>query len=146
MWPSGEVAAKFFGAYTHTLDVKGRLTLPARFRSHFTDRCYVTPSQFEDTCLVIWTEADFVAFVNRVTPQQWEVVPERRRLRRWAREAYELEIDRLGRVGLPNPLRQLARLDREALVQGAFGTVEIWNPQVWEIYEASDRDEGVHDA
>ena len=135
MWQTGEVKAKFFGGYTHTLALKGRLTLPARFRSSFTDHCYATPSQYGDPCIVIWTVDDFLTFVNSVPQENWTESMERRRLRDWGRQAFELEIDRLGRVGLPQPLRALVDLDREVLVNGAFGTIELWNPARWAIYQ-----------
>ncbi|WP_276939265.1 division/cell wall cluster transcriptional repressor MraZ [Ferrimicrobium acidiphilum] len=135
VWQTGEVKAKFFGGYTHSLDLKGRLTLPARFRSSFSDRCYATPSQYGDPCIVIWTVEDFATFVNAVPPLSWDESIERRRLRDWGRQAFELEIDRLGRVGLPQPLRTLVGLEREVLVNGAFGTIELWDPVRWAEYQ-----------
>jgi MraZ protein len=134
VWQTGEVKAKFFGGYTHTLDLKGRLTLPARFRSNFTDHCYATPSQYGDPCIVIWTVEDFLTFANAVPQENWGESVERLRLRDWGRQAFELEIDRLGRIGLPQPLRTLVDLEREVLVNGAFGTIEVWDPVRWNRY------------
>ncbi len=135
MWPTGQGTARFFGAYTHTLDAKGRLTLPSKFRTFFTDKAYLTGSQFGDECLVIWTEDDFSRYANQVSPEQWEPSSERRRLRRWAREAWDLEIDRMGRVVLPLVLRERVSLEHDVLVQGAFGTIELWNPETWRRYD-----------
>jgi MraZ protein len=135
MWPTGQGTARFFGAYTHTLDAKGRLTLPSKFRSHFTDKAYVTSSQYGDDCLVIWTEEDFLRYTNQVGPEQWGPAEERRRLRRWARGAGDLEIDRMGRVVLPLALRERVSLSHDVLVQGAFETIELWDPETWRRYD-----------
>ena len=138
MWHSSEVKAKFFGGYSHALDAKGRLTLPARFRTSFSDQCVITPSQFQDPCLVIWTVEDFNSFANAVPSESWQSEEERRVLRDWASSTYPLEIDRLGRIGLPQQLRSGANLERDVLVHGAFGTVELWDPRTWETYRSAD--------
>jgi MraZ protein len=138
MWQEGQVRAKFFGSYVHTLDPKGRLTLPAKYRNHFTDKAFITPSQFEDCCLVVWTVEDFEVFANQVPAETWADSSQRMRLRSWARSTFEVELDRLGRFAVPQQLRELAHLDREALVQGALGTIEIWDPQEWERYSRGE--------
>jgi MraZ protein len=140
VWQLGGASGRFFGAFTHALDAKGRLTLPARFRGAFGERCYLTPSQFEDPCLVLWRVEDFEAFVAGVRAEDWSDPVERRRLRSWARQAYELEIDRLGRLMLPQSHRDLAHLEHDVLVHGAFGTVELWDPATWDAYQAGSLD------
>ncbi len=135
VWPAVSGRAKFFGSYTHTLDQKGRLTLPAKFRTEFGERLFVTPSQFQDPCLVLWTVDDFTSFSNNVSPEQWQDPEERRRLRTWSGSTFEIEIDRLGRVGLPLALRETAALEREVLVHGNFGTIELWSPEGWVAYQ-----------
>lgn len=123
--------AKFFGGYEHSLDVKGRLTLPAKFRLLVGDKCFVTRSQFEDMCLVIWTQEDFFSFANSVQSQDLSNPALRRNMRVWASEAFEVEVDKSGRLALPQSLRRFASLDREVLVHGAIGTIELWSPSEW---------------
>lgn len=134
------VSAKFFGGFTHSLDAKGRLTLPARFRSFFAESCYVTPSQFQDPCLVIWTVEDYGRFCDSISEERWSRPEERPALRLWAARAFYCEIDRLGRIGVPATLRQEVGLDRDVLVHGAFGTIELWSPAVWEEYQRHARE------
>lgn len=131
MFQTQDMKAKFFGAYEHNLDTKGRLTLPAKFRSILSDKCFVTRSQFEDNCLVIWTQEDFYQFANIMQNQDLSDASLRWNMRVWASEAFDVEIDRTGRLALPSPLRRFANLDREVLVHGAIGTIELWDPPTW---------------
>jgi len=134
-----QAQAKFFGAYEHSLDVKGRLTLPAKFRAYLHDKCFVTRSQYEDPCLAIWTQEDFFAFANSYQSQDLSDPLLRFNMRVWASEAFELEIDKAGRFALPQSLRRFAELDREVLVHGALGIVELWSPDSWRNAQAGNR-------
>lgn len=131
MFQAQEMQAKFFGGYEHSLDVKGRLTLPSKFRADLGDKCFVTRSQFEDSCLVVWTESDFYNYANSFQSQDLSNPALRRNMRVWASEAFDLEVDKAGRLALPQPLRRFAGLEREVLVHGAIGTIELWNPDEW---------------
>ncbi|MGC8481140.1 MAG: division/cell wall cluster transcriptional repressor MraZ [Acidimicrobiales bacterium] len=137
LWSSQANEAKFFGAFEHSLDVKGRITLPVKFRGHFGDRCFLTRSQFGDPCVVVWTPDDFFGFANRINGEAWGDESSRRSIRTWAREAYEVELDRMGRMAIPAPLRALAELTKEVSVQGAVGTIELWSPVRWREYSDS---------
>lgn len=136
MWSSQEFEARFFGAFEHSLDVKGRITLPAKFRVHFIDRCFVAQSQFGDPCLAVWLPEDFFGFASNINNDQWADDATRRSLRSWAREAFECEIDKLGRFAIPANLRRYASLNKEVSVHGAVGTVELWDPVIWSRYQA----------
>ena len=138
MFQAQEMQAKFFGSYEHSLDVKGRLTLPAKFRNLLGEKCFITRSQFEDKCLVIWTQDDFYSFANSVQAQDFSNPMLRRNMRVWASEAFDIEIDKAGRLALPQPLRRFAQLEREVLVHGAIGTIELWSPELWEAMQGSD--------
>jgi MraZ protein len=129
---------RFFGAYAHTLDPKGRITLPARFRTFFEDRCFITPSQYGDPCLVIWTPQDYEAFTAKINPDSWDDAATRLRLRSWLKGTFEVEIDRTGRMPVPAPLRQSASLVKEVSVQGVLERIELWDPSVWESYSAQE--------
>lgn len=138
LWSAQALQAKFFGAFEHTLDAKGRITLPSRFRTHFGEKCFVTRSQYGDPCVVVWTPEDFFNFANQINSTAWEGSGSRRDLRTWAREAFETEIDRMGRTAIPQSLRTQSGLSREVLVQGAIGTIELWDPEVWSNYSRTD--------
>ncbi len=136
MIPVQEMQAKFFGAYEHALDVKGRLTLPVKFRNLLGDKCFVTRSQYEDPCLVIWTQSDFYSFANSLQSQDLSDLSFRLNMRVWASEAFDVEVDKAGRLALPQALRRFAELEREVLVHGAIGTIELWNPGNWAGFQA----------
>ncbi len=142
MWSDNAQKPRFFGAYAHSLDPKGRITLPARYRTCFSDRCFLTPSQFGDPCIVIWTPEDYEAFTGQISPSSWDDPSTRLRLRSWLRGTFEVEIDKSGRMPIPQPLRQVASLVRDVSVQGALERIELWDPTVWESYASTSGEAG----
>lgn len=134
-----QAQAKFFGAYEHSLDVKGRLTLPAKFRSYLGEKCFVTRSQYEDPCLAVWTQEDFYAYANSYQSQDLSDPSLRLNMRLWASEAFDIDIDKAGRLALPQPLRTFADLSKEVLVHGALGIIELWSPDTWRSAQARVR-------
>jgi MraZ protein len=123
------VAARFFGQYEHSLDVKGRVILPARFRSHFDTVVYASPHH--ERCLALWAPDGFERKSAEMEELQDRSADDRNMARFWASASAELELDRQGRVALPHFLREFARLDGQLLVVGAFDHIEIWNPAEW---------------
>jgi MraZ protein len=124
------VAARFFGRYEHSLDVKGRLILPARFRASFGPQAYV--SQYQDRCLAMWPPDEFEKQMTEMELLQDQGRAERNLARVWASGSAEVEIDRQGRVAIPLYLREFARLESAVLVIGALNRVELWSPPEWE--------------
>jgi MraZ protein len=124
------MAARFFGRYEHSLDVKGRVILPARFRSSFGPQAYV--SQYQDRCLALWTPDEFEKQMAERERLQDQGRTERNLARVWASGSAEVEIDRQGRVAIPAYLREFARLDGGVLVNGAINRIELWNPEEWQ--------------
>jgi transcriptional regulator MraZ len=131
------VATRFVGRYEHSLDGKGRMILPARFRSSFDALAVV--SKFNERCLAIWTpeafdrRAEDMALLMDGTPE------ERARARAWSMGSAEVDLDRQGRVALPQYLREFAGLpdNSTVLVHGALTHIELWNPQLWEAQGAA---------
>jgi MraZ protein len=123
------VAARFFGRYEHSLDVKGRVILPARFRASFGPSGYV--SQYQDRCLALWPPDEFQKQMAEMEALQDQGRAERNLARIWASGSAEVEIDRQGRVAIPSYLREFARLETGVLVIGALNRVEFWDPTGW---------------
>jgi MraZ protein len=123
------VAARFFGRYEHSLDVKGRVILPARFRGSFGPQAFL--SQYQDRCLALWTPDEFEKQMAEMERLQDEGRIQRNLARVWASGSAEVEIDRQGRVAIPAYLRDFARLDGGVLVNGAINRIELWNPDEW---------------
>lgn len=123
--------ARFFGRYEHSLDEKGRLILPAKFRPHFEHGGFI--SQYLDGCLALWTAEEFDKQMQQMESNQGMSRNDRNLARLWASGTQEVEVDkRSGRMAIPQYLRTSAGLERDVLVNGAINRVELWNPAVWE--------------
>ncbi len=119
---------RFFGRYEHSLDAKGRVILPARFRLQFGPQAFV--SQYQDGCLAVWTLEEFERQMAEQEQRQDFGRTERNLARVWASGSTEVDIDKQGRLAIPAYLREFARLEIESpiLVNGALDRVELWNP------------------
>ena len=123
----------FLGEYEHTLDDKSRLTLPARFREEFADGGVVTRGM--DGCLVVFTKEGWERFVGLRLEGLDPFSAEARQLNRFIFSgAADAEPDKQGRIALPGPLVQHARLTREVVVAGVRDHVEIWDRAAWRAH------------
>jgi len=131
--------AGFVGRFEHTLDAKGRVILPARFRSTFDQGGFLT--KHREGCLALWTPGEF--------QRQMQTMAERsaaggrsgrNRARVWASTSTEVEVDRQGRMAVPGYLREFAGLESDVLVHGAIDRVELWSPALWQERVAPDED------
>jgi MraZ protein len=119
----------FLGQYQHALDEKGRLTIPARFRELLDGGAYLT--QGLDQCLVVMTSASFAQTMANLSAMNM-ADPNARLLRRVIlSNAYPIEIDKAGRMLVPQQLREFAGLDGEAIVAGQGDYFEVWSPAAW---------------
>jgi len=121
----------FLGEFLHSLDPKGRLILPARFRD-LLSQAYVTSQM--DGCLALWTPAEFQARAEEMKERAKGSDVERSMARVFFAGAQEASPDRQGRIAIPANLRQYAGLELESqvVVTGAWDHVELWDVAVWE--------------
>ena len=123
--------ARFIGRYEHSLDAKGRVILPVKFRSEFEHGGFL--SQHTEGCLALWTPAEFDTQLETVKTRADAGSQEDRNLARvWASGSAEVEVDKSGRMPIPAYLRSFARLESDVLVIGAIDRIELWSPSVWE--------------
>ena len=116
----------FFGRFEHSLDVKGRVILPVKWRPHFEHGGYLT--SYKDRCLALWTPEEFQKQMQEMRELQDTSDTHRQLARLWAQGSQEVEIDRkTGRLPLPAYLRTFARLEGEVLINGAIDRIELWN-------------------
>nr|MDQ3643083.1 cell division/cell wall cluster transcriptional repressor MraZ [Actinomycetota bacterium] len=101
--------ARFFGRYEHSLDLKGRIILPAKFRSSFEHGGYLT--QYYDRCLALWTPEAFEVQMEARENAQDLSAEERNMARLWASGTSEVDVDKQGRIAIPQNLRGFARLE-----------------------------------
>ncbi|MGP8058293.1 MAG: division/cell wall cluster transcriptional repressor MraZ [Acidimicrobiales bacterium] len=121
--------AGFVGRYEHTLDTKGRVILPAKFRAPFEHGGFLTENR--ERCLALWTPSEFELQKASMQERAAGGRTGRNRARLWAANSSEVEIDRQGRMAIPSHLREFASLEGDVLVAGAIDRVELWNPSVW---------------
>jgi MraZ protein len=122
--------AGFVGRYEHSLDAKGRVILPAKFRAAFERGGYLTENQ--EGCLALWTPAEFERQMAAMQARAALGRRERNRARLWSSSSHEVELDRQGRMAIPAHLRAFASLVSDVLVHGAIDRVELWSPEAWE--------------
>jgi len=122
----------FTGEYRHTVDDKGRLAIPAKFRTQLEAGAFV--SRWIDGCLAIHTRSGWDALDARVAGLALTDAGARLFQRQIFGGALEAEIDRQGRVLLPAYLREEAGLGTEAIVVGVRDHAEIWAPKRWVDY------------
>ena len=118
--------ARFFGRYEHTLDDKGRLILPAKFRAPFERGGFL--SQNTDGCLALWTPDEFDAQMSAMQERATSERGDRNLVRLWASSSHEVEVDKQGRMAIPARLRNYGGLQGDVLVLGVIDRVELWDP------------------
>jgi len=122
--------ARFFGTYEHSLDNKGRVILPSKFRPPFEHGGYL--SEYLDGCLALWTPEAFERQMEEMQERASARRADRNMARFWASASQELEVDRQGRMVVPAKMREYAALEGDVTVVGAIDRVELWSPARWE--------------
>jgi MraZ protein len=124
----------FLGQYEHTIDEKGRTTIPVRYRALLEEGAYVTQG-FEQNLLVLPTSSfeKIYASVNQMSITD----PNARQLKRLIlSHADRVEFDRAGRILIPQFLRDAACLTDSVMVVGMGGYFELWAPDRWQVQNA----------
>jgi MraZ protein len=133
----------FRGRHEHTIDAKGRTSVPARYRDVLDaagERRVVVTSAL-DPCLVAYAPAEWNAFEDRLAklPQFDRAVQKLRRI--YVSGAVECEIDDVGRILIPPTLRDHARLKKDVLWAGAGRYAELWDKEEWQRHFETTDDE-----
>lgn len=125
----GELERMFLGQYQHSLDEKGRLTIPAAFRAMLIEGAYI--SQGFDRNLMVMSTSYFQKVYERLNTLNI-ADPNSRILKRLVlSSAYDVEVDKAGRILVPGRLRQFLELVDEATLVGQGEYFEIWLPAEW---------------
>ena len=124
------MATVFFGRFEHSLDTKGRLILPAKFRAHFERGGFL--GKHHERCLALWPDDEFNRQIEQMRLRQEQGRDERNLARVWAQSFTEVEVTASGRMAIPAYLREYARLEGDVLINGALDRIELWNPQLFE--------------
>jgi MraZ protein len=117
----------FLGEHQHSLDAKGRVILPARFRDQLEGGAVMAKAL--DGCLAVYPNAEFAQVAARLNDARNRGARERQAARTFFAGAVEIMPDKQGRVAIPPTLREYAALDRDVIVAGNFDHIELWDAQ-----------------
>ena len=134
------VSAMFMSEYNHTLDTKGRLIIPAKFREVLGEEFVVSKGM--DGCLFVYANDDLNAFEQKLTSLPLINKEARQFARFFLAGAATVEVDKQGRILLPAALREFAGLEKDVVLVGVGSRVEIWSKDKWENMNSdTDMDE-----
>ncbi|HJZ05790.1 cell division/cell wall cluster transcriptional repressor MraZ [Candidatus Amesbacteria bacterium RIFCSPHIGHO2_01_FULL_48_32] len=122
----------FIGQYDHSLEAKGRLSIPKKFRSQLEGGAIL--SQGLDGCLFLYPKAAWEQLISKLSQLPLTRTDARGFTRALSYGATEVEIDSLGRILMPDYLRQFASITNHCIVAGAVDRIEIWDKSKFEIY------------
>jgi MraZ protein len=119
----------FLGEYQHSLDAKGRIILPSKFRGLLADGCVLTRGL--DKCLAVYPSQEWERVSSGLREASQSNRAARDFLRIWYASAVEEEPDKQGRITVPEHLREYAGFEREVTVTGRGEFAEIWSRTGW---------------
>ena len=121
----------FVGKYNNSIDSKSRVIVPAKFRDELEGRCIIAKSL--DRCLTIYPLSQWEKFVE----EKLEILPagnpQARKLKRhFYSSAAECDVDKQGRLTIPQELKEYAGIEKELITVGSDKTIEVWSREHWE--------------
>ena len=122
----------FLGEFQHSIDAKGRVSLPAKFRDGLGEKFYVTKGLEE--CLFIFSEDEWTTFSDRLKQLSLAKKEARAFVRFFFGGAAEIECDKQGRMLLPASLREYAGCKKELVIVGVGSRIEVWDQERWNNY------------
>lgn len=120
----------FRGNFEHTLDDRGRVALPAKYRDQFGTKAVLTMSP--DGCVQVFTKEGFDRMSEDVRKDSPKTLAGRRARRIFDGQSFDAELDRQGRILIPAKFREMARLNGAVVIVGCGEWLEIWEPSAWE--------------
>ena len=126
----------FMGEYNHSIDAKGRLIIPSKFRDTLGDEFVVTKGL--EGCLFVFEKYDFETFMDKLNEKSDLEAKVRKIKRFFISGAQEMEPDKQGRMLVPPVLREYAGLEKEVVFAGVGGHIEIWDKAKWEDVTSFD--------
>lgn len=134
-WFGGDVSM-FMGEYNHTIDAKGRLIIPSKFRDALGNEFVVTKGL--EGCLFVFEKYEFDSFIDKLNEKSDLEAKVRKIKRFFISGAQEAEVDKQGRILVPSVLRDHAALEKDVVFAGVGGHIEIWAKNKWDEISAYD--------
>ena len=121
----------FTGEFRHTIDAKGRLIVPSRMRDELTGE-HVVLTRWLEECIALWSKDGWDEMEAKLRESGSSSAGARNFVRLVSSSAHIDEVDKQGRITVPQRLRDLAGITRDVVVLGALNRGELWNPERWE--------------
>ena len=123
----------FIGEYNHSLDGKGRLAIPAKFRSQLKGGAVVTRGL--DNCLFLYPKKQWLELADKLSKLPISQANTRAFSRLMLAGAMDVDFDNQGRIMVPEYLRKFAGLTKKAVVAGLYDRLEVWDEKKWNRYK-----------
>lgn len=122
----------FIGEFHHSIDTKGRLIMPAKFRDQLNERCVITRGI--DQCLFIYPIEEWNKLLEKINSLPVNRKDARQFSRFFLSGACECEFDKQGRINLSTPLMNYAELSKDCVIIGVSNRIEVWEKEKWTQY------------
>lgn len=129
----------FIGEYKISMDVKGRLAVPVKFRTMLASGAVLTRGL--DNSLFLYPKTEWEAIAGKLAALPLAQANSRAFARMMLAGAWDVEFDKQGRMMVPDYLRQFGRLTKKVVAAGLYNRIEIWDEKTWEDYKASTEKE-----
>ena len=123
----------FIGEYGVTIDEKGRLSVPVKFRKELKKKAVVTRGL--DNSLFLYTESEWLKVAEKLASLPFAKANTRAFSRLMLAGAMDCDMDKNGRIILPEYLRTFAKIQKRAVIAGLYNRLEIWSEELWQRYK-----------
>lgn len=121
------------GEYRHNLDSKGRIAVPAKFRVKLSAGAIITRGL--DRCLFVFSGKEWEVLAQKLIALPLAAANSRAFVRLMLAGAMDVELDKQGRILIPDYLREYSGLKKEAILAGLYNRIEIWDSEAWKQYK-----------
>jgi MraZ protein len=123
----------FYGEYTYSIDEKKRLAIPPKFRKVLGKRAVITKGL--DQCLFLYPAKEWGVLAKKLSKLPLSQSDARGFARLMLTGAMEVELDNLGRILIPDYLKEYAKLKKRVVIAGVYNRIEIWDEKIWKEYK-----------
>lgn len=131
----------FIGEYQHNLDEKGRLAVPVKFRAKLSKGVVVTKGL--DNCLFLYTMEEWEKLAPKLAAMPISKANTRAFARLMLAGAMDIQLDKQGRIVLPEYLRQFGQIKKKTIIAGLYNRLEIWDEENWNKYKKGTEKQSV---
>jgi len=123
----------FIGEYEHSIDAKGRVAVPVKFRAKLSSGAVVTRGL--DKCLFLYAKDEWEKIASKLASLPLSKANARAFARLMLAGAMEVDIDKQGRINLPKYLTKYSSIGKNAVIAGLYNRLEIWDPKAWDQFK-----------